>query len=218
MGKLIDQARRARAREAKGDRKHQIRAAARDLFVQQPYVEITMDGICQRARLRKGLAAMYFGSKEELFLDLLKSQLGEWSDRLAAELVEAERLSRPELLEAVSASLDERPALTRMLGLLPVVLEQNVDLTAVLAFRERQRALVAAAAEAAGRACSEVDPSQGFELLRRALIVAGALDPLARPRGAAGLALVGGADHGTQVDLGAELRWMLAGFVSAAGS
>ena len=131
MGKLIDQAKRAQAKEAKEDRKRLIRDAAQESFVNQPYVDVSLDAICLRARLRKGIAAMYFGSKEELFLDLLQRQLVVWSDDLCARLGEIRSGAGKSLVEVVASSLAERPVLTRLLGLLPVVLEQH-DQGAVL--------------------------------------------------------------------------------------
>ncbi len=214
MGKLIDQAKRARARAAKGDRKRQIRSAALDSFVNQPYVDVTLDSICLRAKLRKGLAAMYFGSKEELFLDLLQRQLQAWSEALVA------RLGEPgdeggEAVAAVVASLEERPILTRLLGLLPVVLEQNLDVSAALAFRQRQRRILGEAGAALDGLGDPVRAVGGEALLRRALLLAGALDPVARPRGSAATTLLGHVDDRPALDLGDEMRAMLAGVCGA---
>ena len=81
MGRLIDPEKRARAKSKRIERKSRILKVARSTFSKLPFVEVTLDSIGQRADVDRGVASMYFRSKEELFLRVLREELADWYDR-----------------------------------------------------------------------------------------------------------------------------------------
>ena len=78
MGKLIDPERRARAKRQRAEKKRRILSVARSTFAKLPFVEVTLDSIGHRADVDRGVASMYFRTKEELFLLLLREELANW--------------------------------------------------------------------------------------------------------------------------------------------
>lgn len=54
-----------------------ILAAAETLFVAKNYADVTMDQIAEASRVTKGALYHHFSSKEELYLELLRVNLGE---------------------------------------------------------------------------------------------------------------------------------------------
>lgn len=136
MGKLIDQERRAKAKAEKGERMRRIVAAATHAFEHQPFAEVSLDSIGRRAGVRQGLASMYFGSKEELYLSLVDSELREWSQQL--EITLEGEVNEGCLGDTLAASLAERALLLRLLSQIHVVLEQTPDVSAAVAFQQNQ--------------------------------------------------------------------------------
>ena len=124
MGRLIDPEKRDRAKAKRVARKARILEVARSIFSRLPFVEVTLDSIGQRANVDRGVASMYFRSKEELFLRLLREELTDWYAALEAEFENADApVSQPVLTELLATSLNGRPELTRFLSLEAVVLD-----------------------------------------------------------------------------------------------
>jgi AcrR family transcriptional regulator len=65
-------ARRARERLSTEARREQILEAGRTLFVEHPYDQVSMDDVAARAGVSKGLVFFYFGSKRELYVELVR--------------------------------------------------------------------------------------------------------------------------------------------------
>jgi AcrR family transcriptional regulator len=184
MGRLIDRQRRAAARQAKDERMERMRREALRLFATLPFVEVTLDAIGQSAGAKRGVASMYFGSKEQLFLLLLREELeryyGEVTDGLAAR---RSRLSDAAMARLLAGGLAGRILLCRLLALAPIVLEQNVEIMEADRFLRWQRGRMAELGrtiEARGRGLA---PGDGLRLLLRLQLTAAAMHPLADPRG-----------------------------------
>jgi AcrR family transcriptional regulator len=184
MGRLIDRERRARAKEAKQQRMKDIREEAVRSFVKLPYVEITLDALGRRAGVKKGVASMYFGTKEELFLELLRDELDGWYDELEQSLgAQRTRLSDPRLARMVSTTLAGRPVLCRFLSLAPVVLEQNMEIMAADRYHRWQRdRMTEVGAELETRSRSLME-GQGLRLLHLVQLMAAAFHGYSDPRG-----------------------------------
>lgn len=63
---------RKRVRLDYDDRRAQILVAARRLFVQRPYSEVSMADLAEAAGVARGLLHHYFGSKRELYLAVVR--------------------------------------------------------------------------------------------------------------------------------------------------
>jgi len=186
MGKLIDHKKRERAKSQRVVRKKRIREEARSTFVRMPYVEVTLDAIGQAAGVERGVASMYFRSKEELFLLLLRDELAEWYEEIEKSLGDVNGdLDREALAELLARSMAVRPTMSRYLSLLPVVLEQNLEVMEVFRFQRWRRDRMAEAGEFVERSTRALEPGQGSRLLYLVQLISAGLEPAANPRGSA---------------------------------
>ena len=81
-------------------RREQILVTARDLFEQKGYDAVSMSDVAAAAKVTRGLVHHYFGSKRELYLDVVRSVLAE-----APTLVAATEASSLEEMVERNASL-----------------------------------------------------------------------------------------------------------------
>ncbi len=123
--------RRARHADDKQVRRETILDAARGLFEERPFDEITMQEVAKACGLAKGTLYLYFATKEELFLGVSMIALGDWLDELdGASLPDSVGLVR-----AITSTLRERRPLLRILAILHSVLERNVGVDALRTFK-----------------------------------------------------------------------------------
>ncbi|CAN91878.1 MULTISPECIES: TetR/AcrR family transcriptional regulator [Sorangium] len=152
--------RRARKEEQKEERRRFIIDAAWQLFQETPYPEVTMAQVAERTRLAKGTLYLYFTTKEELFLAVVDQELAKWFHDVDIHLTHfcasrgdasaaGPRPSRARrgapgapaedapasVASILSTTLAARDAMTRLLGILHSVLEQNVSYEAALRFK-----------------------------------------------------------------------------------
>ena len=186
MGKLIDPEKRARAKSQRIEKKARILSEARSTFSKLPFVEVTLDSVGQRANVDRGVASMFFRSKEELFLRVLHEELEDWYSVLEAELDRAKNgLSKTEVAGLLAKSLVERPELRRFLSFEAVVLEQNIDAMEAFRFQRWRRDRMVSVGEGLDRRVKDLEEEGGIRLLHRVQLLASALQPAADPKGAA---------------------------------
>ncbi len=186
MGKLIDRKKRERAKQQRAVRKKRVMEEARSTFVRMPYVEVNLDTIGQAADVNRGVASMYFRSKEELFLLLIRGELAEWYEEIEKSLGDVKDcLDLGSLAELLARSVAERPTMSRYLSLLPVVLEQNIEVMEVFRFQRWRRDRMAEVGEVVERSIPALEPGQGARLLYLVQLIAAGLEPAANPRGSA---------------------------------
>jgi len=184
MGRLIDPERRERSKRQRIERKKKILEVARSTFSKLPYVEVTLDSIGHAADVDRGVASMYFRTKEELFLLLLREELAEWYSALEEALANGS-LSRSELAELVAGSLAKRPGLTRFLSFEALVLEQNLDAMEVFRYQRWRRDRMSVLGAILERSVESLEEGMGIRLLHRVQLLTAALNPAADPKGAA---------------------------------
>jgi AcrR family transcriptional regulator len=186
MGKLIDPERRERAKRQRIERKKKILEVARSTFSKLPFVEVTLDSIGQAADVDRGVASMYFRTKEELFLLLLREELAEWYSALETELDGADGgSSQSELADLLAGSLATRPELTRFLSFEVLVLEQNLDAMEVYRYQRWRRDRMMAIGALLEKTVEGLQEGMGVRILHRAQLLAAVLGPTADPKGAA---------------------------------
>lgn len=109
------------------------------LFQEKSYEEITIMDVARTAGLAKGTVYLYFRTKEELFLAVQEQQLAEWFGVLESELACQPGCSdTSKVANAVCGTLGKRPALTRLFAILHSILEQNIDYSTMLRFKQTQ--------------------------------------------------------------------------------
>src|SRR5690349_24419799 len=137
-GRASPSPRRARSAEAKDERRRTILAAAQALFEEsgRSFADVKMADVAARARFAKGTIFLYYPTKEALFLGLLESLLDEWLVELEAALDQATgRWSAGRVARIIADSLSPKTTLTHLLSLVFNVLESNVELERLLAFK-----------------------------------------------------------------------------------
>jgi AcrR family transcriptional regulator len=216
MGKLIDPKRRERAKREREQRKERILAVARLTFDRLPFAEVSLDSIGHAAGVDRGVASMYFRTREELFLLLLREELAGWYGTIEKDLDRHEGLfASSELTGILAASLAARPGLTRLLSLEPVVLEQNLDPMEAFRFQRWRRDRMVAVGELLESKVDGMVEGDGIRLLHRAQLLASALKPAADPRGAAAYE-VGDPDFALfKLDFESELKRILTAILKA---
>ena len=186
MGRLIDPEKRDRAKQQRVERKARILEVARSIFSRLPFVEVTLDSIGQRANVDRGVASMYFRSKEELFLRVLREELDDWYSALEAEIDRTDDpLSQLDLAELLATSLARRPELTRFLSLEAVVFEQNLDAMEVFHLQRWRRDRMEAIGAIFEKRVDGLGEGDAMRLLHRVQLLTAALRPAADPKGAA---------------------------------
>ena len=216
MGKLIDPEKRERAKRQRVERKKRILEVARSTFSKLPFVEVTLDSIGQRADVDRGVASMYFRSKEELFLLILREELGEWFSEIESALNQSgDSISGSEMVEILVTSLADRPDLTRLMSLEMVVLEQNLDAMEAFRFQHWRRDRMVAVGARMEDLVDGLDEGSGVRLLYRTQLLTGALNPAADPRGAATYEANDPDFAFLSIDLVEELRTLLTACLEA---
>lgn len=80
------------------DKATKILQAAEELFIKQGFKGVTMSAIAQRAHVGKGTTYLYWGTKEDLFLELISRRLVETLDSLAEQIEAHRELAMPHRL------------------------------------------------------------------------------------------------------------------------
>jgi AcrR family transcriptional regulator len=219
MAALIDRAKRERNIKAKAERKARILEAARSSFLGLPLDRVSLEMIARRAKVREGLPVLYFGSREELFQEVLTAELKTWYGALEEELEGSrEPLDSNQVARLLAASLDQRPVLTRLLSLSPVMLEQGTDAEVAFALCRLQRSGAERVGGVLESRLQSLGPGHGQRLLVRAQLLAAALHPVVKPVGMA--AVVAGDPDSVPlaVDFREELTFLLDAVLSSGSS
>lgn len=128
--------RRAIRDDQKEVRRQAILDVAWTLYQAQPYEAINMQEVATHSGLAKGTLYLYFQTKEELFLAVLEQQFDKWMEELIGLLAHLPQPSLPEVVvQTFSHSLNEHPALLRLLAMSHSILEQNVSIEGVMNFK-----------------------------------------------------------------------------------
>jgi len=175
----IPRGRRAVSDELKQRRREDLRESALRLLARGSYESISMQAVAAEAGVAKGTSYLYFATREALFLSLLADHYAAWfawfQNSLAEPVADPDRWAR-----TVARDLAGRPQFLRLAGLLHRVLEQNVPVGEIVAFKQ---ALAGRLAEAAGLLEQAMDFPQGSgeRLLTWLQAVAPTLAQMAEP-------------------------------------
>ena len=183
MGKLIDRKRLAQLKTDRSSDRTAIVEAARKALLSQSTGELTLEAIDRTAKVRQGTASIHFGSLEGLTFRLLREETSAWLDDLETQIQEApERLLPPELAELLAVGLRKRPLLCRLLALLPAMADRHtVDMAQILDLETWRLQRFEETSILLESRCPELGNGGGLVILRRAFLIAGALEPLINP-------------------------------------
>jgi AcrR family transcriptional regulator len=176
----VPQFQRARRPEHKQERREAILAAARDLASERPVREISLGDIARRVGLAKSNVLRYFESREDVFLQLLLREWEDWRADTAEQL--AARPTTPESVAAtVAHTLAGHPLFCDLVSEMSSVLERNVTVPTVRAFKAETLDKVDDLGAVVSERLPNLDAADGRETIAAALIITAGLWPIANP-------------------------------------
>lgn len=173
---------RARRQEDKEARRRTIIDAAVGLISERRFAEVKMSDIARAAGLAKGTVFLYFPTKETLFLDILEELLEDWLSDVDAALDQGKgRWTSTRVARIFTESLTSRPLFVRLLGLVTSVLEQNITVERMIAFKRRLRALLEATGSRLERRLDHLAEGEGSRVLMYVYAVVVGVDQMTNP-------------------------------------
>jgi len=127
---------RARSPEQKEERRASIVEAAAKLYEEEGLDGASLNGIAREAGISKANIYRYFESREEIFLELMGEDFASWVtdiERRLAPLAGAD--DEVAVVAEVVASVEARPRMASLFPSLGSVLERNVSVEVVVAFK-----------------------------------------------------------------------------------
>jgi AcrR family transcriptional regulator len=171
---------RARRPEQKEQRRESILAAARELAGERAVREISLGDIARRVGFSKANVVRYFESREHVFLQLLLRELDAWTTYAEVQL-KARRPSTGTIANTIAYTLAERPLVCDLISEMSAVLERNVSVATVQAFKAENLELVDNLGEALAERFPKLTHPQARETIAAALIITAGLWPIANP-------------------------------------
>src|ERR671916_2554916 len=169
---------RARRPEHKQLRRDAILAAARDLAVNSGVRNVSLGAVAGSVGLAKSNISRYFGTREEIYLELLAEEWREWADAVSARLEKGQGTAAA--VAALAETLVQRRLFCDLLSHGSTSLEQNVSVPAARTFKHTVHDLVAVTGAEVAR-ITELTEREGGELVAIATGLAGTLYPAANP-------------------------------------
>jgi AcrR family transcriptional regulator len=191
MSALIDPKRRAATRAAAVERSERLLAVSREMLGRLPRSQVTLEMVCQRANIKAGLAAMYFGTIDEIVVRLLREELTAWYDWLE------DRLAQPpgndsgpgSLIEDIADDVMERKLLVRLLAEQAAVVEQGSDPASALGLLRWQWGRLGEVGARLEKLAPSIGAGRGRRVALELQLRVSAWAPLTNPHGVMAMSL-----------------------------
>jgi AcrR family transcriptional regulator len=170
---------RARRPEHKRQRREAILSAARDLAVESGVRNVSLGGVAAAVGLAKSNVVRYFGTREEIYLELATESWTEWGEAVTGRLGDA--TGPDDVITALTETLVERPLLCDLLSHTSTTLEHNVSVPAARAFKTAVLGVLADLGAAVARVHGGLTDEEGSELAAAATALAGTFYPVCNP-------------------------------------
>ncbi|TMR16569.1 TetR/AcrR family transcriptional regulator [Nonomuraea turkmeniaca] len=169
---------RARRPEHKQQRREAILDAARELAMASGVRNVSLGAVAEAVGLAKSNIMRYFGTREEIYLQLAVDEWQHWAEAATGRLRAATGM--PEVVTALAETLTARPLFCDLLSHTAISLEHNVSVEAAHTFK---RAVMGVLAEVTTQVAHATDLAEGEarELVMAAAGLAGMLYPAANP-------------------------------------
>ncbi|GAA1017879.1 TetR family transcriptional regulator [Acrocarpospora pleiomorpha] len=167
---------RARRPEQKQLRREAILAAARELALEVGVQHVSLGSVAAAVGLAKSNVVRYFGTREEIYLELAAEAWQEWADA-ATPLLRA----GGDPIMVLTETLDARRLFCDLLSQTSTTLEHNVSVDAARAFKLVVIRVIAELGAEVGAAHPDLTESEGTELVMAASALAGTLYPVVNP-------------------------------------
>jgi AcrR family transcriptional regulator len=209
MAPLINREKREEARRGLADRRKAIVVAAGRAFAAKPFGETSLAGIGRQAAVPEGTAELLFGSREQLFLDVLAVSLNSCCEDLLQELRCHDALEPAELAPVIARVLARHERLTRLASQLGAAVESVSDPALLWHFTNRAREGVAAVVAEVSQRCPTLGAGRSRALPMWLFVLAAGLEPLAHASGGMAAALIDPVFRDYAVDFETELAAVL---------
>jgi AcrR family transcriptional regulator len=169
---------RARRPEHKQQRREAILTAARHLAHTSGVRNVSLGAVAEAVGLAKSNIQRYFGTREEIYLELLTEEWHQWAQAVSARLRDTHGTA--EAMAALAETMVDRPLFCDLLSHASTTLEHNVSVPAARTFKHTLHDLLAAMGAEVARA-TELTEHEGAELVATASGLAGTLYRAANP-------------------------------------
>jgi AcrR family transcriptional regulator len=119
-------------------KRRDILKAAERLFAAHPFHEVKLDDVAARCRIGKGTIYIYFKSKEDLYVSMLREGMNALIADLKARLADSQRSAIDDLGIVIRASVEFAAARPGMFQLMRTILTRQCE----QALRESRKAMV----------------------------------------------------------------------------
>lgn len=162
--------RRARRPEHKQQRREAILDAARELARTSGVRNVSLGAVAEAVGLVKSNIVRYFGTREEIYLELAYEEWRQWAETATPRLRAA--VGTGEAVTVLAETITDRPLLCDLLGHTSTSLEHNVSVEAARTFK---RAVITIATELGAEvaAVTDLNEREGMELVAAASSLAG---------------------------------------------
>jgi AcrR family transcriptional regulator len=167
---------RARRPEQKQQRRAAILAAARELALESGVRNVSLGSVAAAVGLAKSNVTRYFGTREEIYLELAAACWREWADEVARRLTAGD-----DVVDVLAGTLADRPLFCDLMSHTATSLEHNVSVPAAGDYKRMVLAVIAELGGAVARARPDLTEGEGLELVGAAVGLAGMLYPAANP-------------------------------------
>ncbi|MGH3097754.1 MAG: TetR family transcriptional regulator [Streptosporangiales bacterium] len=169
---------RARRPEHKQQRRAAILDTARELARASGVRNVSLGAVAEAVGLAKSNIVRYFGTREEIYLELLTEEWCQWADTVSARLRDAGDTG--DAVAALAETIVARLLFCDLLSQVSTTLERNVSVPAARTFKHAVHdRLAEMGAEVAG--ATDLTEREGRELVAAASGLAGMLYPAANP-------------------------------------
>lgn len=169
---------RARRPEHKQQRREAILTAARELARDCGVRNVSLGAVAAAVGQAKSNIARYFGTREEIYLELLTEEWRQWAQAVTVRLRDSRGTA--EAIAALAETLADRPLFCDLLSHVSTSLEHNVSVAAARGFKHAVHDLLAQTGAALARV-TELTDREGGELVAVAASLAGTLYRAANP-------------------------------------
>lgn len=169
---------RARRPEHKQQRREAILLAARELASASGVRNVSLGAVADAVGLAKSNISRYFGTREEIYLELLTQEWRQWARAVSSQLRDARGTA--DAVTALAETIAARPLFCDLLSHVSTSLEYNVSVPAARTFKHALRDLLAAVGAEVART-TELTECEAVELVAMASSLAGTLYSAANP-------------------------------------
>ena len=173
---------RARTPEQKAIRKDEILKAARTLFSELDYEEISLNAIAREAGISKPNVYRYFSTREEIFLVIYAQEQSEFVVALTQRLKKLDPGTAIETLVQIwVATYLEFPVLLNLMPQLAISMERSSSVDQLVAFKHQSFDQLHSLVEVLGAVRPELNATQWVQIIQCSFSMAAGLWPFSNP-------------------------------------